>query len=151
MIQESFGMYPYHSSLTLRGNTLTAEETKPENASSSHLFGLQLTAHQRLFRLLEEKGIFSYDTYFIKEVPLPLPCIKPHLLQNLLKELNKLSLVDLLLHIRSRMDIYKIEDEGAFKLVGSWLFWILGADYVFEVNVTLRLLTSVIMIKTTPI
>lgn len=114
-------------------SALQADTDEIKEVVCSQLFCLQTSEHKKLFAAMVEKTIFAEDTSFIKEMPISMPTLKPSIVQFLMNELNKLGLIDLLLYILARTDIYPFKPEEACKLVGSWVFWILGQEYVVEV------------------
>lgn len=133
LAQKSSQLNPFWNfSASSQNNAPTPVPLEAESTSSS-IFNLPESPQKKLFSELVKAGVFSPDGTYCKQVEASLPKAAPQTVSKLLEELNALCLLDLFCHLLKQTEIYQLQKEGVFKIVGSWVFWILGHEYASEV------------------
>lgn len=123
---------PFLQTRSLERSVARHEFETDENAGECALplMRLPLNATRRLFECLVEKEIFSPCGEFIKKESSSLPPLDVTGIERLSEVFSIYELAAGLLHIVPELIELGIDPEKAFRITGSGVFWLLGANYV---------------------
>lgn len=114
--------------LNLPNNSPGEREDSQDTNENAHtqIFCLNKSPHRLLFEETIKKGVFNKDSNFLMNIDRPMPPLLDQSASQLIREFTSSGINDLLLHLEKK---YSLIQEEAFKIVGSFVFWITGIQY----------------------
>lgn len=106
-----------------------SEHSEEAPLRCSELFPLRKGPRGLFFEALIAQGVFASDSTFIKPVSRALMPLSKEAACRLAKEFKELGIFELLSHLLLQTQIFPLDPEAAFKVVGSYAFWISGMPY----------------------
>lgn len=107
------------------------EKCDDEENEFPNLLSIKFSERDKLFSSAIEKNLLHSDGSLNSSTPIIIPSLSQKTVLKLLQELSQSHLTRLLMHILEiSNEIHPLSSLAPFKIVGSWVFWILGEEYV---------------------